>query len=95
MLSLHYYDALIASMNATRIITRFYTTMPPNTEPTWIVEIAKAGPWATVAGLLLWTVIKAWNKDREQVTGLLGEFRGSMDKLTHQIEMLIKEVANK
>lgn len=69
--------------------------MPPNTEPTWIIELAKSGPWAGVAGFLLWTVIKAWNKDRDQVTELLGEFRKSLDSLTHQIELLVKESLRK
>lgn len=51
-------------------------------------ELAKSGPWAAVAGFLLWTVIKAWNKDRDQVTVLLGEFRLSLEKLASEIHTL-------
>lgn len=58
------------------------------TTDTFLSELAKSGPWAVVAGFLLWTVIKAWNKDREQVTGLLGEFRASLDKLAQEIHNL-------
>ena len=58
------------------------------TTDAFITELAKSGPWAAVAGFLLWTVIKAWNKDREQVTGLLGEFRTSLDKLAQEIHNL-------
>lgn len=58
------------------------------TTDTFLSELAKSGPWAVVAGFLLWTVIKAWNKDREQVTGLLGEFRTSLDKLAQEIHNL-------
>ena len=58
------------------------------TADTVLSELAKSGPWAVVAGFLLWTVIKAWNKDREQVTGLLGEFRTSLDKLAQEIHNL-------
>lgn len=51
-------------------------------------ELAKNGPWAAVAGFLLWAVIKAWNKDRDQVTVLLGEFRISLEKLATEIHTL-------
>jgi hypothetical protein len=53
-----------------------------------IQELAKSGPWAVVSGLLLWTIIKAWNKDREQVTELLRDFRQSIEKLTVEIHRL-------
>ncbi len=55
---------------------------------TFFNELAKSGPWAGVAGFLLYTVIKAWNKDREQVTVLLGEFRQSLDRLSTEIHNL-------
>ena len=41
----------------------------------FLTELAKSGPWALVAGLLLLVVIRAWTKDRDQLTGLLGEFK--------------------
>lgn len=49
-------------------------------------ELAKSGPWALVAGILLYTVIQAWNKDRNQVTTLLGEFRVSFIEFKASIE---------
>lgn len=30
-------------------------------------ELGKSGPWALVAGVLLYTVINAWKQDREKV----------------------------
>lgn len=57
-------------------------------EAKFMDELAKNGPWAAVAGFLLWTVIKAWNKDRDQVTVLLGEFRVSLEKLATEIHNL-------
>lgn len=30
-------------------------------------ELGKSGPWAMVAGFLLWTVITAWKEDRTKV----------------------------
>lgn len=50
--------------------------------------LAQNGPWALVAGFLLWTVIKAWNGDREQVTKLLGDFKDALSGLQKAVEHL-------
>lgn len=54
----------------------------------FVTELAKSGPWAAVAGFLLWTVIKAWTSDRAQVTELLGEFRTALDGLKSAVDHL-------
>ncbi len=58
------------------------------TESAWISELAKNGPWAAMAGLLLFYVLRGWTEDRKQVTALLGEFRTSIDSLTREIHQL-------
>lgn len=55
-------------------------------------ELAQNGPWAIVAGFLLWTVIKAWTADRGMVTQLLSEFRSSIDKLSAAVTKLTERL---
>jgi len=62
------------------------------TEASFLTELGKSGPWALVAGFLLWMVIKAWNQDRAQVTQLMGSFQQSIDKLTTEIHGLVSAV---
>lgn len=50
--------------------------------------LAQNGPWAIMAGFLLWTVIKAWNADRDQVTKLLGDFKDALSGLQGAVEHL-------
>lgn len=54
----------------------------------FFVELGKSGPWAAVAGFLLWQVIRAWDRDRNQVTELLRDFRGTLDGLKTEIHNL-------
>lgn len=61
-------------------------------EASFLNELGKSGPGALVAGFLLWTVIKAWNQDRAQVTQLMGSFQQSIDRLTVEIHELVKAV---
>jgi hypothetical protein len=57
----------------------------------WSV-LAQNGPWAVVAGFLLWTVIKAWNSDRDQVTKLLGDFKDALSGLQRAVEHLTERL---
>jgi hypothetical protein len=57
----------------------------------WSV-LAQNGPWAVVAGFLLWTVIKAWNSDRDQVTKLLGDFKDALSGLQKAVEHLTERL---
>ena len=63
-------------------------------EASFLTELGKSGPWALVAGFLLWMVIKAWNQDRAQVTQLMGSFQQSIDKLTTEIHGLVSAVTD-
>lgn len=54
-----------------------------------LTGLASNGPWALMAGFLLWQIMKAWTQDREQVTALLREFKASIDKLTHAVEAIV------
>jgi hypothetical protein len=53
-----------------------------------IKGLANNGPWAAVAGLLLWQVIKAWTEDRKTASILMSEFRASIDALRVNVEAL-------
>ena len=55
-------------------------------------SLAQNGPWAVVAGFLLWTVIKAWNADRDQVTKLLGDFKDALSGLQKAVEHLTERL---
>ena len=54
--------------------------------------LATNGPWAMVAGFLLWKVIEAWNKDREQVTLLIGDFRETLQALKASVDHLADQL---
>lgn len=54
-----------------------------------LTGLASNGPWALVAGFLLWQIMKAWTQDRQQVTELLRDFKASIDKLTHAVEAIV------
>jgi K+ transporter len=56
-----------------------------------LTGLASNGPWALVAGFLLWQVMKAWTADRQQVTELLKEFKASIDELTHAVKAIVGE----
>jgi len=62
--------------------------MTEQVETSIFASLAQNGPWALVAGWLLWTVIKAWSKDREIIMELLGDFRSSIDALRAAVERL-------
>jgi hypothetical protein len=62
------------------------------TEADFFQTLSANGPWAAVAGLLLWQVIKAWSSDRQTLTTLLSEFRGSIDALRVAVERLSEHV---
>ncbi|MGV3613851.1 MAG: hypothetical protein ACO1SV_00830 [Fimbriimonas sp.] len=55
-------------------------------EQTFYAELGKSGPWALVAGVLLWTVIKAWNADRATVMEVLPQFRDAIVALKNSVE---------
>lgn len=57
-------------------------------DQSFLVELGKSGPWAAVAGFLLWQVIRAWDRDRNQVTELLRDFSTTLDGLKHEIHNL-------
>lgn len=54
----------------------------------FLVELGKSGPWALVAGVLLWTVINAWNSDRQALTQLLTDFKSTLDGLKNAVDHL-------
>lgn len=55
-------------------------------------SLAQNGPWALVAGLLLWQVLKAWNKDRDQLTTLIMDFKTTLDGLKIAVEHLTERM---
>ena len=61
----------------------------PPTEIEFIRPLAQNGPWALVAGFLLWTVIKAWNGDRQLTFGLLGDFQKAIEGLVTAVQNLV------
>ena len=55
-----------------------------------LIELAKSGPWAVVAGFLLWKVIGAWNTDREQLAQLIGKVEITLNTMSSEIGNLAK-----
>lgn len=60
-------------------------------------ELGKSGPWALVAGVLLYTVINAWKQDRDKVLpffATLNEtlilFKAAVDANTKSNETIAK-----
>lgn len=46
-------------------------SVPPIGAETFWTELGKSGPFAVVAGFLLWVVINAWKEDRTKVLPVL------------------------
>jgi hypothetical protein len=57
---------------------------------TFLLELAKSGPWAVVAGFLLWKIIGAWTADRAQVTQLIGKVEITLNNMSSEIGNLAK-----
>ena len=53
-----------------------------------VTGLANNGPWALVAGFLLWQVMNAWKGDREQLTTLLAQFKATLDGLKQAVDNL-------
>ena len=51
-----------------------------------LTSFAQNGPWAAAAAFLMWTILKAWQKDRDTVVSTLGEFKDAIVALTHAVE---------
>jgi hypothetical protein len=64
----------------------------PDQESNILPTLAANGPWAVMAGLLLYQVMKAWTADRQQVTELLGGFRSSIEKLASTLDHIADEI---
>lgn len=58
------------------------------TDPDAIKTLAANGPWAVMAGFLLWTILKAWTGDRNALTDLMSSFKTSIDGLREAVEYL-------
>lgn len=58
-------------------------------------SLAENGPWALVAGFLLHQVIKAWTTDRNQLNGLLTDFKDALISLKGAVEDLKSEIKGK
>jgi len=52
------------------------------------------GPWAAVAGLLLWKILGAWSEDRKQLTELITDFKTTLDGLKVAVEHLTDRLNN-
>jgi hypothetical protein len=59
--------------------------------PDFYSNLGANGPWAAMAGFLLWQVIKAWNGDRETLVKVLGGVNETLHKLGDAVEDLAME----
>jgi hypothetical protein len=50
------------------------------------------GPWALVAGFLIWHLLKLGKEDRDQVVNLLTTFRTTLDGLKSAVEKLTDRI---
>lgn len=60
-----------------------------------LTRLAENGPWAMVAGFLLWQVITAWTADRRQLAELLTEFRDVIGGLERAVADLSRTVGSR
>ena len=60
-----------------------------------IGKLAENGPWAVVAGVLLYQLIKAWSDDRAALTKLYTEFQGTLASLSDAVEGLRNDLFKK
>lgn len=61
----------------------------------FLVELGKSGPWALVAGFLLWHLIKAWVEDRKQAQEfqvLAVQLKDSFNGLATELRALVQLV---
>ena len=52
---------------------------------TFLLELAKSGPWALVAGFLLWQLLRDKAADREMLTSFLTEFSKTQAKIMSEV----------
>ncbi len=50
------------------------------------------GPWAVVAGALIWHLLKLGKEDRAQVVDLLTTFKNTLDGLKIAVEKLTDQI---
>lgn len=55
----------------------------------FLTELAKSGPWALVAGFLMWSLVKERQTFQSKVTDILADFKDALVTNTHAIEKLI------
>jgi len=61
----------------------------------FLIELGKSGPWALVAGFLLWHLIKAWVEDRKQAQEfqvLAVQMKDSFNNLAGELRSLVQLV---
>lgn len=61
-------------------------------ETAWKELLTSGGPWAATTGILLWVVLKAWERDRQQLHDLMTEFKDTLDRLSSSIDGLTHRI---
>lgn len=56
-----------------------------------LTGLGNNGPWAAVAGILLWQLLKERAADREERTKILGEVNATLGKLSTAVDGLTAE----
>ena len=54
----------------------------------FFTSLADNGPWALVAGFLIWWLIKNADKTQTLLISVLTDFRGAIDRLTTSVDKL-------
>jgi len=57
-----------------------------------VQALAVHGPFALVAGVLMWQVLKAWQSDRDTIVGLMTEFRQALTGVQHALTRLADQM---
>lgn len=57
-----------------------------------LIELAKSGPWAAVAGLLLWQLLKDKASDRETMVKFMTTFQETQNAIVGEVRDIARSL---
>lgn len=59
---------------------------------TFLLELAKSGPWALVAGFLLWQIIRDKAADRETMVKFMTDFQNTQNAIVGEVRDIARSL---
>ena len=59
---------------------------------TFLIELAKSGPWAVVAGFLLWQLLRDKAADRDTMIKFMTDFQGTQNAIVGEVRDIARSL---